>query len=73
MIPAITSKATHSEAVNNDKQKLEGRKVKEIPIFLWSVILLIEMQKTSLDREGEYKDHSFLKNLSSRDFKQTVP
>ena len=30
MIPTITNKATHSEAVNNDKQKLEGRKVKEI-------------------------------------------
>ena len=31
MTPTITNKATPSEAVNDDKQKLEGRKVKEIP------------------------------------------
>ena len=48
MIPAITSKATHSEAVNNDKQKLEGRKVKEIPMMDFEMEMPEEETKTSI-------------------------
>ena len=55
MTPTITNKATPSEAVNDDKQKLEGRKVKEIPTQsqLISYIMKFLTLNWQVDSEGQ--------------------
>lgn len=65
------SEATEfAERVGAGLWKRKGLSI--IPRFLCSMKLLIEIQKTRLDRRGEEKDHAFLKQLMrhlSRDVK----